>query len=81
VRSLSEPRIDVPDFVPVLASPAVQELPDLPNRIPPPVRRAPLPPMAARLADVRIGAPEAAAPLLGAGAEDLADVSSDRRDR
>jgi hypothetical protein len=41
VRSLSEPRIDVPDFVPVLAPPAVLELPDLPNRLPPPQRRLP----------------------------------------
>ena len=39
VLSVTEPRIDVPDFVPVLASPAVRELPELPNRIPPPQRR------------------------------------------
>ena len=36
VRSVGEPRIDVPDFVPVLASPAVRELPNLPDRMPPP---------------------------------------------
>jgi len=39
VRSLSEPRIDVPAFVPVLASAAVRELPDLPVRMAPPQPR------------------------------------------
>ena len=39
VLSVTEPRIDLPDFVPVLASPGVRELPELPNRIPPPQRR------------------------------------------
>ena len=41
VRSISEPRIDVPDFVPVLASPAVLGLSGLPNRMPAPQRRLP----------------------------------------
>jgi hypothetical protein len=42
VRSLSEPRVDVPDFVPVLASPAIRKLPALPNRLPPPQPRRPV---------------------------------------
>ncbi|HEY7100313.1 MAG TPA: phosphatase PAP2 family protein [Mycobacteriales bacterium] len=93
VRSISEPRIDVPDFVPVLASPAIRELPDLPNRIPPPQHRP-------RPVGIPVlgGAPLIVQPLVvthrrspsadgagrpgsAAGGEDLADVAGDRRDR
>ena len=90
VRSVSEPRIDVPDFVPVLASPAVRELPDLPNRMPPPQPR----PRAAsaflwfggmpRIVAAARDAPSVRGRRHGrsaAGGEDLADVAGDRRDR
>ena len=36
VRSISEPRVDVPDFVPVLAPRGIRDLPGLPDRMPPP---------------------------------------------
>jgi hypothetical protein len=90
VRSLSEPRIDVPDFVPVLASPAVRELPGLPNRMP--SRQGGIPHRPALPVIVpTLGGPlvlprfTAVRPRSGdgsaAGAEDLADVASDRGDR
>jgi hypothetical protein len=95
VRSISEPRIDVPDFVPVLASPAVQELPDLPARMPPPQRRVPAGTRRPLGTTVLGGMPLIVQPLMvtdrrrrpadgpgsGAGGENLADVAGDRRDR
>jgi PAP2 superfamily len=90
VLSVTEPRIDVPDFVPVLASPAVRELPDLPNRMPSP-RRRPRPlgtpvfggtPLIVQPLPPADGRPRSAArPGSAAGSEDLADVAGDRRDR
>jgi hypothetical protein len=85
VRSISEPRIDVPDFVPVLASPAVRELPD---RMPAPQRRPrplgtpvfggmPLIVQPLVVTDPR----SASAGGSAAGGEDLADIAGDRRDR
>jgi len=66
------PDFEVPDFVPVLAVPPVPtaEEPTLPDRMPPPVRTRPPP---------RVAHPKA--PRSGPGAENLADVAGDRRDR
>jgi hypothetical protein len=78
VLSITEPRIDVPDFVPVVAS--VRELPDLPRRMPPPQRR-----QRPRSTPVFGGMPLIVQPLgqpdSGPGGEDLADVAGDRGDR
>ena len=94
VRSISEPRIDVPDFVPVLASPAIRELPQLPDRLPPPQHRprpvaipvlglAPLIVQPLVVTDRRsssAGGPGGRGPS-AAGGENLADVAGDRCDR
>jgi PAP2 superfamily len=73
---LTEPRIEVPDFVPVLAVPRAPELPD---RLPPPDRVPP----PAHPATVRVALPahRRRGVRSRSGAENLADVSGDRRDR
>jgi hypothetical protein len=94
VRSISEPRIDVPDFVPVLASPAIRELPHLPDRLPPPQHRprpvaipvlglAPLIVQPLVVTDRRSSSADGPGGRgsSAAGGEDLADVAGDRCDR
>lgn len=79
---LTEPRIEVPDFVPVLDRPSERDranrvaraVADLPDRLPPPVPAVLLARAASeRRRQTRVGS--------GTGAEDLADVAGDRRDR